>query len=64
MPGTTDTSNPAAIGYTDVEADLRALLGHNFKLGDMPAFFDLEVAAARAYRGLSRANSAPTQRSA
>ena len=24
---------PAAIGYTDVEADFRALLGHNFKLG-------------------------------
>ena len=44
IPGTTDTSNPAAIGYTDVEADIRALLGHNFKLGDMPAFFDLEAA--------------------
>jgi hypothetical protein len=44
VPGTTDTSNPAAIGYTDVEADLRALLGHNFKLGNMQAFFDLEVA--------------------
>ncbi len=44
IPGTTDVSNPAAIGYTDVEADFRALLGHNFKAGDMPAFFDLEVA--------------------
>jgi hypothetical protein len=44
VPGTTDTSNPAAIGYTDVEADLRALLGHNFKLYNMQAFFDLEVA--------------------
>ncbi len=44
LPGTTDTSNPAAIGYTDVEADFRALVGHNFMLGDMPAFFDLEVA--------------------
>lgn len=44
IPGTTDTSNPAAIGYTDVEADFRALLGHNFKAGDMPAFFDFEVA--------------------
>jgi hypothetical protein len=44
VPGTTDTSNPAAVGYTDVEADLRALLGHNFKIGDMPAFFDVEVA--------------------
>ena len=53
VPGTTDTSNPAAIGYTDVEADFRALLGHNFKIGDMPAFFDLEVAAARAHRRLA-----------
>jgi hypothetical protein len=44
LPGTTDTSNPAAVGYTDVEADLRLLLGHNFKLADMPAFFDVEVA--------------------
>lgn len=44
VPGTTDTSNPAAIGYTDVEADLRVLVGHNFTLGSMPAFFDLEVA--------------------
>jgi hypothetical protein len=44
IPGTTDTSNPAAIGYTDVESDLRVLLGHSFKLGDMPAFFDLEAA--------------------
>ena len=44
VPGTTNTSNPAAIGYTDVEADLRALIGHNFNIGAMPAFFDLEVA--------------------
>jgi protein XagA len=44
LPGTTETSNPAAVGYTDVEADLRLLLGHNFKLADMPAFFDVEVA--------------------
>jgi hypothetical protein len=44
VPGTTDTSNPAAVGYTDVEADLRLLLGHNFKIGDLPAFFDVEVA--------------------
>lgn len=44
IPGTTDIANPAAIGYTDVEADFRALLGHNFKIADMPAFFDVEVA--------------------
>jgi len=44
IPGTTDTSNPAALGYTDVEADFRVLLGHNFMLGAMPAFIELEVA--------------------
>jgi protein XagA len=44
IPGTTDISNPAAIGYTDVEADFRALVGHNFYVADLPAFFDLEVA--------------------
>jgi protein XagA len=44
IPGTTATSNPAAIGYTDVQADFRVLLGHNFMLGAMPAFVDLEVA--------------------
>jgi hypothetical protein len=44
IPGTTDVSNPAAVGYTDVQADLRALVGHNFNIGGTPAFFDLEVA--------------------
>jgi hypothetical protein len=44
IPGTTDISNPAAVGYTEVESDIRALLGHTFKLGDSPAFFDLEAA--------------------
>ena len=44
VPGTDDTSNPAAVGYTDVEADLRLLLGHSFKFADLPAFFDVEVA--------------------
>jgi hypothetical protein len=44
VPGTDNTSNPAAVGYTDVESDLRLLLGHTFKLADLPAFFDLEVA--------------------
>jgi hypothetical protein len=52
VPGTTDTSNPAAIGYTDVEADFRALLGHNFKIAEMPAFFDLEVAQRERTDGL------------
>lgn len=44
IPGTTDTANSAALGYTDVEAEFRVLLGHNFTLGAMPAFIDLEVA--------------------
>lgn len=50
VPGTDQTLNPAAIGYTDVEADFRVLLGHSFMLGDMPAFFALE-AAERARTG-------------
>jgi hypothetical protein len=52
LPGTTDTSNPAAVGYTDVEADFRALIGHNFTLGTMPAFFDLEIAQRERSDGL------------
>jgi hypothetical protein len=44
IPGTTDTSNPAAIGYTDVESDLRILLGHSFTVAGRQAFFDLEAA--------------------
>ena len=62
FPGTTDTSNPAAIGYTDVEADFRVLLGHSFMLGGMPAFFDVEVAAAHARR--RRAQRVPRRRHA
>jgi protein XagA len=44
LPGTTDQTNPAAIGYTDVEADFRILLGKSFMLGTMPAFVDFEAA--------------------
>jgi hypothetical protein len=44
VPGTTDTSNPAAIGYTDFQADVRLLVGHNFKIDDVPGFFDVEAA--------------------
>lgn len=44
LPGTTDTANPAAIGYTDVESDVRLLLGHSFAFAGWPAFFDLEAA--------------------
>ena len=44
IPGTFDTSNPAAIGYTDVESDLRILLGHSFDIASFASFFDIEVA--------------------
>ena len=44
IPGAYQTANPAAIGYTDVEADIRALLGHNFTIWDRYGFFDVEVA--------------------
>jgi hypothetical protein len=44
IPGTFDKTNPAAIGYTDPELDLRGLVGYSFKAGTMPAFFDVELA--------------------
>jgi hypothetical protein len=43
MPGTLNTLRPAAVGYTDPEIDLRALLGHSFKIGALPAFFDVQL---------------------
>jgi hypothetical protein len=44
VPGTNDISNPAAIGYTSVETDVRGLVGHNFTLSAMPGFVDFELA--------------------
>lgn len=44
VPGTAQTSNPAAVGYTDAELDMRALLGKSFTVGGVPAFIDLQVA--------------------
>jgi hypothetical protein len=44
IPGTYDYTNPAAIGYTDPEVDLRGLVGYSFKAGTLPAFVDVEVA--------------------
>jgi protein XagA len=52
IPGAIDASNPAAIGYTDVESDIRLLLGHSFTLGDMASFFDIEVAERARTAGL------------
>ena len=44
IPGVFDKTNPAAIGYTDSEIELRGLAGYSFKTGTLPAFIDLEVA--------------------
>jgi hypothetical protein len=44
VPGTNATSNPAAIGYTGIETDVRALFGYGFAIGAMPAFIDLQLA--------------------
>lgn len=44
VPGTNDTSNPAAIGYTGVETDLRALFGATFAVYGMASFVDLQLA--------------------
>jgi protein XagA len=44
LPGTSQAGNPAAIGYTDVQTDVRGLAGHGFTLGPWPAYFNLEVA--------------------
>lgn len=43
IPGTNDTSNPAAIGYTGIETDVRALVGRSFAVGNWPAFIDLQL---------------------
>ncbi len=44
LPGTNETSNPAAVGYTEVETDIRGLVGYAFVLRGLPAFVDLEAA--------------------
>lgn len=44
VPGTSDYLNPAAVGYTSVEADLRGLVGYSFNIGPMPAFVDGQLA--------------------
>ena len=44
VPGASGSNNPAEIGYTGMEYDLRALYGRNFQLGSWPAFADAELA--------------------
>jgi protein XagA len=43
-PGKHDESNPAEIGNTDAELDIRALYGHSFKVEDHDAFIDAQFA--------------------
>lgn len=44
VAGTSDSLNPAAIGYTDNEIDARLLFGKSFSIGAWPAFIDLQAA--------------------
>lgn len=43
-PGAAGSGNPAAIGYTDWEAELRVLAGVSLMLLGRPAFLDLQLA--------------------
>ena len=44
LPGSTDQRNPAQLGNTSRDADLRGLFGLSFKLGPWPAFLDSQAA--------------------
>jgi hypothetical protein len=44
VPGTFDNGNPAAVGYTGFDVDLRALFGASFVLGGLPTFVDVQLA--------------------
>ncbi len=44
IPGTNQDSNPAAVGYTEPELDMRALFGHDFAAFGVPGFLDFQVA--------------------
>ena len=44
VPGASNSGNPAEIGYTGMEFDLRALYGRSFQIGSWPAFADAELA--------------------
>jgi hypothetical protein len=44
VPGMAASANPAAIGYTDTQVDLRGLLGHSFAIGTWPTFVDMQMA--------------------
>jgi hypothetical protein len=44
VPGVLEPVNPAAIGYTDPEVDLRALFGKSGSIGAWPVFADFQLA--------------------
>ena len=44
LPGASNGADPAEVGYTGLEYDLRALYGRGFRLGKWPAFLDAETA--------------------
>ena len=44
VPGASNSGNPAEVGYTGMEYDLRALYGRSFQIGNWPAFVDAELA--------------------
>lgn len=44
LPGAFDTANPAAVGYTGIETDLRVLGGVTFAMFGAPAYLDVQLA--------------------
>lgn len=44
VPGASNSGNPAEVGYTGMEYDLRVLYGRSFRIGNWPAFADAELA--------------------
>ncbi|MFL9868521.1 hypothetical protein PQR67_30505 [Paraburkholderia fungorum] len=44
VPGASNSGNPAEVGYTGMEYDLRALYARSFQLGNWQAFADAELA--------------------
>jgi hypothetical protein len=44
VPGTLDTNNPAAVGTTGFDVDLRGLYGASFTVAGLPAFVDVQLA--------------------
>jgi hypothetical protein len=44
VPGTFERANPAAVGTTEPELDVRGLAGFAFAAGPFPAFVDLQLA--------------------